>query len=161
MKKHLLKYGIWAGIINITLGLTNWYTVAQAYGPSVSQPLGYLSMVAALLCIPFGIKYHRDQINSGVISFGQATSVGLGIAAVAAIITFLYSLIFFVFAGSDFITWQEKWLSPSELQAARETMAQAPEFVSSGWFQALMLAITGLVIGLIISLISAAALKKS
>jgi hypothetical protein len=161
MKKHLIKYGIWAGIINIVLGLTNWYTVAQAYGPGLSQTLGYLSMAAALLCIPFGIKYHRDQINEGLISFGQGIAVGMGISVVAAIITFLYSLIFFIFAGDDFGAWQEKWLTAEELQAAQEALAQAPEFVASSWFQALILGITGLAMGLIISLISATVLKKS
>ncbi len=160
MKKHLIKFGIWAGVINIFLGLTNWYTVAQFYGPGPSQTLGYLSMAAALICVPFGIKYHRDQVNSGGISFKEATGVGMGISLVAAIITFIYSLLFFVLAGDDFLAWQQEWLTAEELQAAQAALAQAPQFVSSPWFQALILGITGLIMGLVISLISALVLKK-
>lgn len=161
MRKSILKYGILAGGINITLGLTNWFTVAQTFGQIVSQTLGYFSIVLALMCVPLGIMYFRDKRNNGVLSFSQGFRVGFGITFIASVITFFYTFLFFVFAGERFEEWGREGLSESELTAYELRMEQTPDLVFTPWFQALVLFLVVLIVGLIINLISTLILKTN
>lgn len=161
MKNYVLKYGLIAGVVNITLGLTNWFTIAQYYGPTLSRAIGYLSIAVALMCVPLGIKYFRDHLNRGLISFNKAMSVGLGITLITSFITFLYSMLFFVFAGDSFTEWNKRGLSAAELRELENQIAQTPDFVFTAWFQGLILFVTVFMIGLIISLISALVMKRT
>lgn len=161
MRNYVLKYGLIAGVVNIALGLANWFTIAQYYGPAISRAIGYLSIVVALMCVPLGIRYFRDQLNHGVISFNKAMTVGLGITLIASFITFLYSMLFFVFAGEGFNEWNKRGLSATELRELENQIAQTPDFVFTAWFQGLILFVTVFLIGLIISLICALAMKRT
>ena len=51
-----------------------------------SEWFGYLVMLVALSLIFVGIKRYRDVECGGVVRFGRAFAVGLGIALVATII---------------------------------------------------------------------------
>jgi len=51
-----------------------------------SEWLGYLIMVAALSLIFFAIKNYRDRELGGVIKFGTAFKLGLGISVVAGVV---------------------------------------------------------------------------
>ena len=50
-----------------------------------SEWLGYLTMIVALSVIFLAVKRYRDQELGGVIRFGTAFMLGLGIAAVASL----------------------------------------------------------------------------
>ena len=160
MKKCILTYGLMAGSISIVLGLLNWFTVAQAYGVTVSRTIGYLSIILALLCIPLGIRYYRDRLNNGRITFGEAFRIGIGITFITSFMIFLYSVLFFVFAGSTYDEWTRKGLSEAELNELQARVAQAPDFVFTPWFQAFILFLTVFLIGVIIDFISAMTLCR-
>ena len=160
MKHIIIKYGLWGGLISIALGLINWFTVAQVYGPKISQVIGYLTIILALLCVPLGIKYHRDQINGGNLPFAMGFKIGLGITSLFSALTFLYCFIFFTVAGDDFRAWNERFLTPAELQTWQQEMAEAPAFVVTPWFQSLILVVTVFIIGMVINLISVMILRR-
>ncbi len=161
MKNYVVRYGVFGGVLSIALGLINWFTVAQAYGPASSQVLGYLSIILSLMCVPLGIKYFRDKLNNGKVSFGKGLKIGLGISLVASLINFLYGMLFFVFAGESFQEWNKQGLSETELKALQMQMEQTPDFILTPWFQGLVLGVSVFLIGLVISLISSLILKHS
>jgi len=115
----------------------------------------------ALLCIPLGIRYFRDKLNDGMVSFGEGFKIGMGITFVTSIIMFFYSMLFWVLAGDDFMKWRENVLTESELKQAQLQMAQMPDFVLTPWFQGLVMLLTVFLIGMIINLVSSLALKRS
>ena len=159
MKNYILRYGLLGGCLLIVLGLLNWFIIAPiGYNPS--QIAGYLSIILALGCIPLGIKYFRDKLNNGAVSFGKGFRIGLGITLVASIIMFLYSMLFFVVAGDDFMDWREANLTESELEKAQMQLEQMPDFILAPWFQGLVMFFTVFLIGLIINVISSMALKR-
>ncbi len=160
MKNTVLRYGLLGGIISIALGLLNWFTVAQFFGPSPSQIIGYLTVALALMCVPLGIKYYRDQVSGGTISFGHGFKIGLGITGIFSLLTFLYSLIFFTIAGDEFNAWNERFLTDSELQEWQRRMVDAPDYITSSWFQSLILLISVFLIGMVINLISSFILRR-
>ena len=161
MKNFVLRYGLIAGCLLIGLGLLNWFFIAQMFGYNASEIFGYLSMILALLCIPLGIKYFRDKLNDGMVSFGEGFKIGMGITIVTSIIMFFYSMLFWVLAGDDFMKWRENVLTESELKQAQLQMAEMPDFVLSPWFQGLVMLLTVFLIGMIINLVSSLALKNS
>ncbi|MEK6154069.1 DUF4199 domain-containing protein [Flavobacteriaceae bacterium 3-367] len=161
MKNYMLRYGLWGGGISIGLGLINWFTVAQIYGPGVSQVIGYLSIVLSLMCVPLGIKYFRDKLNRGKLTFAHGFKIGSGITLIASLVTFLYSILFFELAGERFDEWSRKGLSETEIGALEAQLLQSPDFVYTSWFQGFVLFLTVFLIGMIINLISSLLLKRS
>lgn len=160
MKAYKLKYGIAGGLFSSLLGTLNWLLVAQTVGVSASQALGYISITLSLLCIPFGVRYFRDRLNNGAVSFGQAFIIGLGITGIAAIVMAIHSMLFFAFQKEEFIAWQRQDLSPAELAAFNEQLAQMPEFAYTPWFQGIVMFFMVFLIGAVVNLISALLLKK-
>ena len=160
MNHYVLRYGILGGISSIGLGILNWFTIAQAYGPTVSQLVGYLTVVVALLCVPLGIRYFKDKINQGSVSFRKAFGIGAGISLIVALITFFYNLLFFALEGDRFEEWRKQGLSAAELREWQHQMEQLPNFAREPWFQSLLLTVSVFLIGLLMSFISSLVLKS-
>ncbi len=152
MKKFIIRYGLSGGTLSITLGLLNWFLIAKPLGYSASQWVGYLSIIIGLLCIPLGIKYFRDKLNNGSVSFGQAFKIGMGITFMAAVVMGIYAAIYFAIAGNAFEQWRNDSLGPEA--------TPLPEFAMTPFFQGVVMFVTALLIGLIINLLSTLALKK-
>lgn len=156
---YIVKYGLIGGIISSVIGTLNWIFIAHSIGVSGSQIIGYLTIFLSLLAIPFGVRYFRDKLNSGQVSFGQAFKIGLGITCVAGIVMAVHSIIFFSLQKDEFLEWQSSGLSSSELVAYNEQMAQTPDFVYNPLFQGLIMFIMVFLIGAIINLVSSLFLK--
>ncbi len=84
VKKTILTYGAISGIIIIGSIILGTYYAGQADQPRFSHLAGYLIMIVALSCIFVGVKRYRDHELGGVIRFGTAFLLGLGITAVAS-----------------------------------------------------------------------------
>lgn len=85
MKRIALIYGGASGSIiisSVILGIV----MADSRHLAAQEWLGYLIMLVALSVIFAGVKKYRDEELGGVIRFGTAMAVGLGIAAVASVI---------------------------------------------------------------------------
>ncbi len=160
MKNYIWKYGIIGGLISSILGTLNWLLIAQSVGVSGSQAVGYLSITLSLLCIPFGVRYFRDQLNHGSVNFGQACKIGLGITVIAGLVMALHSVIFFALQKEEFLEWQRKDLSEVELVAFNEQLAQMPEFIYTSWFQGIVMFVMVFLIGAVVNVISALLLKQ-
>lgn len=159
MKNVIIRYGMYGGILLILLGLINWFVVAPA-GYTISEVFGYASMIISLMAIPMGIKYFRDVLNNGSVTFGKCFSIGMGITTITSLVMGVYSAMFFIFAGDDFMNWYEEGLSKEEWEAVQQQMDAMPEFLLSPWFQGLVMFMTVFFIGVVISLLSSLVLKK-
>ena len=160
MKKFVLRYGIIGGCISVTLSILNWFTVAQYLGYNASQVVGFSSIALALLCVPLGIKYYRDKLNNGVVSFAKAFKIGVGITTITGIIMFFESVLFFILEGERFKKWRVEGLSPEEVENVQKQMESMPDFVWTPWFHGIVMFVMVFIIGLVINLISSFILKK-
>lgn len=160
MKNHILRYGLIGGCVNIALGLTNWFTVARL-GPTISQAVGWLSIIAAFMCVPLGIIYFRDKLNDGDATFGQAFKTGIGITFVFSLLSGIYSVLFFLFAGEGFEKWRRQGMNDAELQALEAQLEQTPAVLLSPVGQGFMFFVIVLIIGIVVTLISSLVLKRS
>lgn len=160
MKNFIIRFGVGGAIVSIALGLLNWFFIAQPYGKESSQLIGYLSIIISLFCIPLGIKYYRDKLNSGELTFREGFKIGLGITTITSIIMFFYGILFFVIEGDHFKEWQESGLTPSELEQLKIQISNTPDFIMTPWFQGFILFLTIFIIGMIMNLFSSIILKK-
>ena len=81
MKRTIWLYGSISGAV-ITGSMIVTMNVAAL---ADSEWLGYLTMIVALSVIFLAVKRYRDRELGGVIRFGTAFMLGLGIAAVASL----------------------------------------------------------------------------
>ncbi len=84
MKKIIVVYGLITGSIIIGVMILMQNLTSGADSAAFSEWFGYLVMIIALSAIFVAIKRYRDQELGGVIKFGTAFLLGLGISIVAS-----------------------------------------------------------------------------
>lgn len=102
MAKFILIYGSIAGFITICTMLVG-FALTGHDGIGASQAVGFLIMFLAFSLIYFGVRKYRDQEQGGVITFGKAALIGLGMTAVAGVVYVLVSEIYLRLTDYAFI----------------------------------------------------------
>jgi zinc transporter ZupT len=171
MKKVILIYGLIAGTIVaammlITMPMYNSGTLNLDNGELV----GYTTMVIALSMVFFGIKSYRDNHANGSISFGKGFKVGILITLIASTMYGLAWEISYSKIGEDFTKkMTEKYYedmkadgaSEEELQNAKEQWESFSEMYKNPIVRfAFTVFVEIFPVGLVITLISAAVLRK-
>lgn len=169
MKKIILVYGSVAGAVIILSMLLGIYLLGDDDSKYFSVWLGYLTMIVALSCIFVGIKRYRDQQLGGVIRFGTAFFLGLGISVVAGIAYVIsweahLALTDYAFIGeyTAHIIEQKTaaGLSGVELDKLVAEMEAMKQQYGNRLFRLPMTFLEIFPVGLLISIISAAVLRK-
>ena len=86
MQRLIFTFGAISGAVCFAVFVTGATMAINSNSAEASGVLGYLIMLVALSVIFVGIKRYRDRELGGVIRFGQAFLVGLGISLVAGVI---------------------------------------------------------------------------
>jgi hypothetical protein len=159
MKQVLLKYGLRAGIILTVLSASNWFFLSGILNYSNSEIFGYLSILVALSSIPLSIRYYQLQQPTQSISLKEIWSLGMGISTLAAAFMYVYSALFFYYAGDNFVKWTQVNMDAVQWQKMQAQMATMPSYFLSPWFQALVMFVTVFLIGFIITLTCALVVK--
>jgi hypothetical protein len=167
----ILVYGVISGVIII--GSAIWGAeLAGASGESIValEYLGYLIMLIALSVVFIGIKTYRDQELGGVITFGTATLVGLGISVVASVVYVAAWEIYLARTDYAFIddyiaatlaNEQAAGVTGTELEAMIGSMEVLRQQYAQPLYRLGMTFLEIFPIGLLITLVSAAILRKS
>ncbi|HYG19003.1 MAG TPA: DUF4199 domain-containing protein [Ohtaekwangia sp.] len=170
MKKIVIIYGLIAGIIVsvimfISLPLQEAGYITYDYGMLV----GYTSMVVALSMVFFGIKTYRDQQLDGKITFLQALKTGLVITAIASVMYAISWEVFYNTIASDFMErYTQHYLDKMaangatavEIDAQRASFESLGEMYKNPFIRFGMTLAEILPVGVVITLISAALLRK-
>jgi amino acid transporter len=84
LKKTVLTFGIISGVIvAILMGVNTVF--AERIGFDRAVIAGYTAMLVAFLLVFFGIKSYRDNVGNGEISFGRAFTVGILITLITCV----------------------------------------------------------------------------
>ena len=169
MLRLVTLYGLVAGLIVCTHLV--WVIVSPpAAHMEHGLVYGYATMIVALTAVFLGIKRYRDKVLGGVIRFGHALVVGLGISLVAGIVYVVGWEVCLAISGSDFASVyaqgmidaaRQKGVSAAELQ---KVVADAEAFAKNYANPLYRMPLTFIEIfpvGVLISLISAAVLRNS
>lgn len=172
MKRIILIYGVIAGAIVIASAILGIELVDSSETAAIAnlEYLGYLIMLVALSIIFIGIKKYRDHELGGVITFGTAALVGLGISAVAGVVYVAAWEVYLATTGYAFMDdYIASVMAAREAEGAtgaelKETAASMESMRAQYQDPLFRLPITFLEIfpvGMLITLVSSAFLRKS
>lgn len=170
MFRTILLWGTVAGLIvgSILFGTT----VAMAGNPpsmGVGMLIGYTSMLIALSAVFVGTKRHRDQALGGVIRFWPAFGMGVAISIVAGVFYVLAWEAALAYTGMDYMgeyakhmieQQRAKGMAPAELAKYAAEMDAFKRQYADPLFRMPMTFTEIFPVGVLVSLISAALLRK-
>jgi hypothetical protein len=160
----LISGAIVAGLMWFMLGLFSTGTVNFDNG----EIFGYATMLIALSMIFFGIKSYRDN-NGGRIGFWKGIQVGLLISLISAACYGLSWEVYYRTSSSDFMQeytthylakMRERGASQADVEAAAKQMADIGEMYKNPVIRFAMTLMEILPVGIIVTLVSAALLRK-
>ena len=170
MKRIIIVYGLISGAIVGGLMLS---TVPFLHSGTINFDngmwVGYTTMVIALSLVFFGIKSYRDNHLNGSITFGRGFKVGILITLIASVMYCLTWEVCYTFFLTDFSeqysahymeSVRNSGASEAEIKAASESQAKAWEMYKNPVIRFGMTMMEILPVGLIITLISAALLRR-
>ena len=168
MKKTVLTFGLISGFIMIAM-MTLSLVFSDRIGFGHSLVMGYTILVAGSVLVFFGIRSYRDNIGHGQISFGRAFAVGILITVIASVCYVVtWEIIYFKFMP-DFADKYAAYMieqartageSAQKIQAITDEMKHMKVMLNNPFLNAAFTFIEPFPIGLIVTLISAAILRK-
>ncbi len=167
MKSTVIKFGSYGLLLSIILFLfALWLGKGMSY--SIQEVFGYVTMIASLSFIFFGIKHYRDQVNNGIVSLGKGFTIGLLISTFVGFGIGIADYIYTTVINPDFATeyldstlkTMKANLPPEEFKVQKETLVKQMKDYGGSGFMAFIMFATVVLIGLIISLISALILQR-
>jgi hypothetical protein len=168
MKKIVLTYGLISGLIISVLMDGNMF-LSNKIGSGHSLLLGYTTMVASFLLIYFGIRSYRDNILAGQISFGRAFACGILIALITTICyVAMWEILYFNFMPHFMDSYfaaqihkvQSSGLDPATTAAQVAAIQRSQQLYQNPFVNMAYTFLEPFPVGLIITLISAAVLRK-
>lgn len=169
MKKNIWIFGLISGAIITSMMLYMAWVCCTNPEFESNDFLGYTAMLAAFSFIFVGIRNYRNKFQDGIISFGKAFKIGLFISLIASTLYVLVWLVdYYVFIPGYLDQYiahvmykaRLNGASADELAETAKQMANFKEMYKSPVFVILVTYAEVLPIGLIVSLISAAILKR-
>ena len=168
MKKTILTFGLISGAISSLLMIAT-VPFAHRIGLNKGMVIGYTSMVLSFLLVFFGIRSYRDNVGSGQVTFGKAFAVGLSITMISCIFYVVtWEIIYYNFLPNFMNEYAAIVIEKTKASGASEAVVQAKiqemdkfkEMYKNPFFNAAMTFIEPFPVGLVITLISAAILRK-
>jgi Protein of unknown function (DUF4199) len=168
MRKTVLTFGLISGAVSSAMMLAT-VPFADAIGWDKGAIVGYTSIVLSALIIFFGVRSYRDNVGDGHVGFGRALGVGLLITVIScACYVVTWEVVYFKLmpdfgeklAAHMVDNARASGASPEKID---ETRKQAESFIqqyNNPLFNAAITFTEPLPIGLLVSLISAAMLRK-
>jgi hypothetical protein len=168
MKKTVLTFGLISGAISSLLMVAT-VPFADKIGFGHSYVIGYTTIVLSLLLVFFGIRSYRDNAGNGQITFKKAFAVGISITLISCIFYVVtWEILYFNFLPNFMDKYgaymieklKASGAGPAAIQAQIEQVKKYKEIEDNPLLNAAMTFIEPFPVGLVITLISAAVLKK-
>jgi hypothetical protein len=168
MKKTVLTFGLISGVISSVLMVAT-VPFAHKMGFNKALIVGYTTIVLSFLLVFFGIRSYRDNVGNGQITFTKAFVVGICITLISCIFYVVtWEILYFNFMhdfmdnyGADTIErLKASGASSAAIQVQVEQLRKLKEQYENPLFNSLMTFIEPFPVGLAITLISAAVLRR-
>lgn len=167
MKNTIIKYGIYS-LITASILFFSALVLAKSLDYSTQEVIGYLSMIASLSFVFLGIKHYRDNENNGYVSFSKALVLGISISVFAGVGFGIIDYIYTTQINPDFATeylnksleTMKSSLPVEEFEQKKLELTQQMEQYGGSGFMAFIMFATVLILGFIISLVSALFLQR-
>jgi Protein of unknown function (DUF4199) len=169
MKKTVVTFGLISGAIS-SLMMVGIVSFGNRIGFDRGAIISYTSIVASFLTVYFGIRSYRDNIGNGQITFLKGFAVGMCITLISCLCYVVtWEVIYYNYIPGYWDKYgahlaeklRASGASSAAVQAKLEEVAKYKEMYKNPLLNAALTFIGPFPIGLIITLISAAVLKRN
>jgi len=168
MKKIVITFGLISGALMAAFMFAT-LPFLEKIGFDRGLFVGYTSMVLAFILVFFGIRSYRENVSGGQITFGRAFAVGILIALVACVCYVVaWEIIYFKFMPdfadkyASYIVEKARTSGATQqvIDAKLAQMKSLKAMLDNPFINAAMTFVEPFPVGLIVTLISAAILRK-
>jgi hypothetical protein len=168
MKKTVLVFGLISGVISIAMMLGTLLFVDKLTFDN-GLIFGYTALMLSGLVTFFGVRSYRDNVAGGRLGFGRGLVVGLLITLVSCVCyVAVWEVVYFKlmpdfgdkYAAHMVERVRASGATPERLEQARREAADFKTMYDKWWYNAALTFLEPLPVGVTISLISAAVLRK-
>jgi Protein of unknown function (DUF4199) len=168
MKKTVVTFGLLSGGVSALLMLLT-VPFMDRIGFDRGEIVGYTAILMSFLLVFFGVRSYRENVGGGAVGFGRAFTVGILITLVSCVFyVATWELVYFKlspgFADKYSAYAIEKaktsGASQQKLEETARQMAELKTLLDRPLVNAAMTFVEPFPVGLIVTLISAAVLKK-
>jgi hypothetical protein len=169
MKKTILTFGLISGALSSLMMVASVPFINDLSHGSKGYIYGYTTIVLSFLLVYFGIRSYRDNIGNGQITFTKAFAVGISITLISCVFYVVtWEILYFNFLPGFMDNYgahatdklKASGASPETIQAQLQQLKKFKEQYQNPFFNAAMTFIEPFPVGLVITLISAAILRK-
>lgn len=166
--KYALIYGGIAGGVAVSL-ISAMIGLDLTGHDETAMAVSYLIMLIALSLIFVGVKRYRDVECGGIIRFGRAFGLGLGMAGLAGLIYAVGWEIFQAVSGYDFVgeysasildRMRSEGANAAAIEAQAAEMRDFAQSYANPLFRVPMIFLEIFPVGLLVALVSAALLRN-
>jgi hypothetical protein len=164
MKKTVLIFGLISGVIMAAIMFATLPFTDSAWLQSHSMVVGYTTMVSSFMLVFFGIRSYRENVGGGTITFGRAFAVGILITLISSVLYVVtWEIMYFGVPsfGQKFMAMcvahvKNSGASPEAIQTELNQL----KYLDNPLINAALTFTEPFPVGLIITLVSAAILRK-
>ena len=168
MKKTVLTFGLLSGVLSATLMTAN-VSFVETIGFDRGVYLGYTVIVISFLFVYFGIRSYRDNVLGGLITFAKGFQAGILITLISCLFYVGAWLVTYYQFMPDFGDKYAAYLvedkrasgaSQAEIESAIREGEDMKKMLANPFINAAVTFTEPFPVGLLITLISAAVLRK-
>jgi Protein of unknown function (DUF4199) len=168
MKKTILTFGLISGAVS-SLMMVATVPFMHRIGLDKGLVIGYTSIVLSFLLVFFGVRSYRDNAGNGTITFSKAFIIGISITLISCVFYVVtWEIIYFNFMPDFMDTYGAQVIenlkasgaSALAVQAKLQELTKLKEQYKNPLFNAAMTFIEPFPVGLVITLLSAAILRR-
>ena len=168
MKSTVFRYGIYSALTIVVIAWAAFFAFGNA-SQTIQEVAGYLSMLLAMIFVFLGIRHFRNNVNGGVLTFGQGLKVGVLIILIPAVSFGLFDILYTEVINptwkddyySQYIENLRKTVAADKLESAIKKAEKEKEMFANPVFQFLLMGGTVFIIGFIVAIISSLTLRRS
>jgi len=168
MKKTIWTFGLLSGGVS-ALMMAATFPFINKIGFDKGMIVGYTAIVLSFLLVFFGIRSYRENVGGGTITFGKAFTVGILITLISCVCYVITWEIIYFFFMTDFCEKYSAYMvkkarasgaSQQVIEATRQQMKDMKVMLDNPLINGALTFLEPFPVGLAITLISAAILRK-
>ena len=170
MKPTVFRYGLYAMLTIVALSAIEVFFIQpNTEDYKIAEIAGYLVMFISMIFVFIGIKHYRDNVNGGLLTFGQGMKVGLLIVLIPSVAFGLFDILYTKVINpgwmdeyySKMVENIKKTTAPEKLDSTLKSLEMNKELFSNPILEFLLMAVTVFIIGLIVTIISSLTLRRT
>jgi Protein of unknown function (DUF4199) len=169
MKKTILTFGLISGVISSVLMCSTVPFLRDSEHGSKGLLIGYTAIVLSFLLVFFGIRSYRDNLANGAITFGRAFTIGICITLISCVFYVVtWQIVYFNFLHGFMDSYWAAQIQKAQstpgtaaaIQAKIAAIRHSQQLYENPFVNALYTFIEPFPVGLLITLVSAAILRR-